>query len=112
MHGLCRHGHVTAVTVAPTHRQLGCATRLMRVLEAVSEHAYNAFYVDLYVRKSNEVGVGMYRRMGYAVYRRVIQYYQQPDEDALDMRKALPRDPDKLSEQPGKDCHPHELAYP
>jgi N-terminal acetyltransferase B complex catalytic subunit len=38
----------------------------------------------------------MYEKFGYTVYRRVLDYYagnaQVPDEDAFDMRKALPRD--------------------
>ncbi len=38
----------------------------------------------------------MYRALGYVVYRTVLQYYSgETDEDAFDMRKALPRDVDK-----------------
>ena len=58
----------------------------------------NAFFVDLFVRVSNKVAVNMYERLGYTVYRRVLEYYSgDPDEDAFDMRKALPRDKEKLS---------------
>ena len=58
----------------------------------------DAFFVDLFVRVSNKVAVSMYERLGYTVYRRVLEYYSgDPDEDAFDMRKALPRDKDKLS---------------
>ena len=57
----------------------------------------------------------MYKRLGYSVYRRVLEYYSgDPDEDAfgiyfwfklfnnkfeciIDMRKALPRDKHKKS---------------
>ena len=40
----------------------------------------------------------MYEKFGYITYRRVLGYYSGDDpEDALDMRKALPRDRHKQS---------------
>mmetsp|Transcript_5188 Transcript_5188/g.12600 ORF Transcript_5188/g.12600 Transcript_5188/m.12600 type:complete len:174 (-) Transcript_5188:297-818(-) len=90
------HGHVTAVTVAPDYRRLGYAQHLMKFLEDVSEHVHNGYFVDLYVRASNDVAIGMYKKLGYSVYRRVIGYYSG-EEDAFDMRKALPRDVHKKS---------------
>ena len=40
--------------------------------------------MDLFVRISNEVAVSMYKRLGYVVYRRVLEYYSgDPDEDAF-----------------------------
>ncbi|CAB4032008.1 N-alpha-acetyltransferase 20 [Paramuricea clavata] len=98
------HGHVTAVTVAPEFRKLGLARQLMTNLEETSERK-KCFFVDLFVRVSNEVAVNMYKRLGYVVYRRVLDYYSgDPDEDAFDMRKALSRDKDKKSMIPLK--HP------
>ncbi|KAI8826551.1 acyl-CoA N-acyltransferase [Fimicolochytrium jonesii] len=97
------HGHVTALTVAPEFRRLGLAQELMGILETVSDKIYNAFFVDLFVRVSNKVAIGMYEKFGYSVYRRVLEYYTgggEPDdstEDAFDMRKALPRDVRKES---------------
>ena len=38
----------------------------------------------------------MYKKLGYSVYRQVIGYYSG-EEDAYDMRKALPLDKEKLS---------------
>ena len=35
----------------------------------------NCFFVDLYVRDSNHLAISMYERLGYVVYRRVIDYY-------------------------------------
>eukprot|EP00179_Madagascaria_erythrocladioides_P001888 CAMPEP_0198309420 /NCGR_PEP_ID=MMETSP1450-20131203/1818_1 /TAXON_ID=753684 ORGANISM="Madagascaria erythrocladiodes, Strain CCMP3234" /NCGR_SAMPLE_ID=MMETSP1450 /ASSEMBLY_ACC=CAM_ASM_001115 /LENGTH=169 /DNA_ID=CAMNT_0044012177 /DNA_START=124 /DNA_END=629 /DNA_ORIENTATION=+ len=93
------HGHVTAVTVACEYRQLGMATMLMELLERVSEHIYNGYFVDLYVRASNNVAIEFYKRLGYVVYRTVQKYYSGT-EDGLDMRKALPRDTHKLSVKP------------
>eukprot|EP01132_Coremiostelium_polycephalum_P002822 gene2822-3507_t len=90
------HGHVTALTVAPEYRRIGLADRLMHILEEVSEKVHDGYFVDLFVRKSNSLAINMYNKFGYTVYRTVIGYYSG-EEDALDMRKALPRDVDKKS---------------
>ena len=43
----------------------------------------NAFFVDLFVRMSNNVAVDMYKQLGYVIYRIVLEYYSgDPDEDA------------------------------
>lgn len=48
-------------------------------------------------------------QMGYIVYRRVIGYYSG-HEDALDMRKAMPRDTQRKSVIPLKHpIYPHQL---
>ncbi|XP_017518795.2 N-alpha-acetyltransferase 20 isoform X1 [Manis javanica] len=94
------HGHVTALSVAPEFRRLGLAAKLMELLEEISERK-GGFFVDLFVRVSNQVAVNMYKQLGYSVYRTVIEYYSasngEPDEDAYDMRKALTRDTEKKS---------------
>lgn len=69
------HGHVSAVTVCPQYRRMGLAAQLMDILESVSEFSYNAYFVDLFVRKSNTVAIKMYERFGYTIYRRVLEYY-------------------------------------
>jgi N-terminal acetyltransferase B complex catalytic subunit len=90
------HGHVTAVTVAWEFRRIGLAGKLMSYLEQVSEKIFNCYFVDLFVRASNRVAIGMYTKLGYTRYRTVLKYYSG-DEDAWDMRKALPRDVEKNS---------------
>ena len=61
----------------------------MRLLERVSDQAYNAYFVDLYVRCNNKVAIGMYEGLGYSVYRRVREYYgpvgpnRKDEEDAF-----------------------------
>lgn len=46
----------------------------------------HCYFVDLFVRVSNKVAVDMYRRLGYSVYRRVLEYYSgDVDEDAFGM---------------------------
>ncbi|XP_071484053.1 N-alpha-acetyltransferase 20-like [Diadema antillarum] len=98
------HGHVTALSVAPEYRRLGLAAIMMNLLEEISERK-DCFFVDLFVRVSNEIATSMYKRLGYTVYRKVLEYYSgDPDEDAYDMRKALSRDKEKKSVVPLK--HP------
>lgn len=69
------HGHVTALTVAPEYRRLSLARKMMNLLELVSDQTYRGFFVDLYVRCTNTVAIGMYEGLGYSVYRRVREYY-------------------------------------
>eukprot|EP01027_Heterolobosea_sp_BB2_P011352 GEZU01016527.1.p1 GENE.GEZU01016527.1~~GEZU01016527.1.p1 ORF type:complete len:174 (-),score=31.06 GEZU01016527.1:233-754(-) len=105
------HGHVTAVTVAPDYRRLHLAERLMFLLEEISEKIHDAYFVDLFVRVSNSVAIGMYKKFGYSVYRQVIGYYSG-EEDAYDMRKALRRDVEKKSIIPlKKPVHPEDLEW-
>ena len=68
------HGHVTAVTVAPYFRKQGLARAFMNFLEKVSEDVHDAYYVDLFVRSSNAVAIGMYHKLGYYLYQTVDQY--------------------------------------
>lgn len=97
------HGHITALTVAPSARRLGHATALSSALERSSDAA-NAWFVDLFVRASNEIAKELYRKMGYTVYRRVVDYYND-GEDAFDMRKPLSRDKEKGTiRENGEEC--------
>lgn len=102
--GTLWHGHVSAVTVAPEYRRLGLAATLMRAFEGdvcCGVQGYNAYFVDLFVRASNRLAITMYEQFGYTTYRRVLGYYSgELPEDALDMRKALPRDVHKQSMVP------------
>lgn len=93
--GMDWHGHVTALSVAPEFRKCGLAQQLMTYLETVSEKKFKCYYVDLYVRVSNEVAVRFYRKLGYRVWKREVGYYCG-DEDALDMRKPLSHDTDRF----------------
>lgn len=63
---------------------------------------YDAWFVDLFVRKSNRIAQALYRGMGYSVFRVVKGYYSDDPndetadgEDAWDMRKPLRRDVDR-----------------
>ena len=132
------HGHVTAITVAPPYRRQKLANKLMETLEVVTETFHSeAYFIDLFVRESNENAIQMYRKMGYSAYRRVLGYYagavQSPSssddnkdetikgskkgrilgEDALDMRKSTKRDVRKVSVVPARrfEQHPWEIEW-
>jgi N-terminal acetyltransferase B complex catalytic subunit len=97
-HYLPFHAHITALTVAPHARRLGLARTLSSSLERQGD-SNDAWFVDLFVRKSNGVAQKLYRGMGYSVYRTVVGYYSddptdrtKDGEDAYDMRKSLGRD--------------------
>lgn len=51
---------------------------------------HSGYFVDLFVRTTNRVAIGMYEQFGYSVYRRVKGYYhggtggkKHEDEDAF-----------------------------
>ena len=62
---------------------------------------------------SNSIAISFYTRLGYTVYRTVLQYYSgDTDEDAYDMRKALTIDVNKKSVVPLESpVHMEELDY-
>ena len=70
-----RHGHVTALSVAPEYRRLGLSRKFMAYLERASDDNYRGLFVDLYVRCVNHAAIAMYESFGYSVYRRVRGYY-------------------------------------
>ena len=109
-HYLPWHGHVTALTVAPQLRRLGLAQILTRALERGCEDQ-KAWFVDLFVREGNDTAVGLYKGMGYTVFRRVVDYYsddptgRKKGEDAFDMRKPLSRDKKRVHTRKNGENH-------
>jgi len=87
----------------------------MDYLEEVTIKRHDGFFVDLFVRPSNEVAINMYKNLGYIVYRTVLGYYSggvDASEDAYDMRKAMPRDKNKETVVPlDKPIQPSELEF-
>ncbi|WVF67570.1 hypothetical protein IAT40_002328 [Kwoniella sp. CBS 6097] len=74
--------------------------------------AVDAWFVDLFVRCNNHRAIEMYEKMGYSVYRRVVDYYHgmegigstRDELDGFDMRKSMPRDTSKRYVRPnGRD---------
>ena len=88
-------GHVTALTICEDYRRVGIATLLMNLLETISDQFFKAYFVDLYVRPTNKNAQTLYQKMGYILYRQIINYYETIHEDGFDMRKSLSRDKDR-----------------
>ena len=59
------HGHVSAVTVAPSYRRLGLAKTLMDDFEDLCVNTYRNYFVDLFVRETNLLAQEMYEKFGY-----------------------------------------------
>jgi N-terminal acetyltransferase B complex catalytic subunit len=99
-HYLPWHAHITALTVAPEARRLGIGKILTDQLEAAADD-HEAWFVDLFVRRSNHRAIAFYKNLGYSVFRVVKGYYgdhatdsTKGSEDAFDMRKPMKRDKD------------------
>ncbi|XP_023160781.1 N-alpha-acetyltransferase 20 [Drosophila hydei] len=91
------HGHVCALTVEMHFRRLGVASLLMNHFAQMLDYK-NAWYVDLYLRCSNESAYKLYCSLGYCLRRVLLEYYPgDPDEDAYDMRKPLAIDVQQTS---------------
>lgn len=88
------HGHLTALSISPASRGIGLARVFMDILEALSgsktlppedsgggekeeervkKDAVDAWFVDLFVRCNNTRAAEMYEKLGYSVYRRVVE---------------------------------------
>lgn len=99
-HYLPWHAHITALTVAPEARRSGIGKILTEQLEVAAD-ANDAWFMDLFVRRSNTRAINFYKGMGYSVFRVVKDYYgdhandpTKSSEDAFDMRKSMKRDKD------------------
>lgn len=93
------HAHLTAMSITPSFRGLGLARLFMDHLELLAsdgqvssdpqesegevgegedekakrKDCVDAWFVDLFVRCNNHRAVEMYERLGYSVYRRVVE---------------------------------------
>ncbi|ETS77165.1 hypothetical protein PFICI_11039 [Pestalotiopsis fici W106-1] len=97
-HYLPWHAHITALTVSPAYRRTGIGSILTERLEQEADVG-RAYFMDLFVRRSNQRAIDFYRRNGYSVFRVVRDYYGDnvtdptaSGEDAFDMRKSMKRD--------------------
>ena len=77
---------------------MGIGRILSEKLEIAADNG-DAWFMDLFVRKSNHRAIRFYESMGYSVFRVVKDYYgeniEDPSaggEDAYDMRKPMKRD--------------------
>lgn len=100
--------HVSGLSVAPAYRNFKFGSQLMTLFEE-NGNTVNAWFSDLHVRQSNTVAVAFYKKLGYVQYRTIYNYYTSPNDNAIDMRKSLKKDPHKISQTPGKNVNSYEI---
>lgn len=74
------------VAVHPAHRRAGIAAALLQELQCrLTENAVHSLALE--VRASNDAAICLYHRLGYVQAGRRPNYYRNPKEDALILRK-------------------------
>jgi [ribosomal protein S18]-alanine N-acetyltransferase len=76
------------IAVAPAQRRSSVGTVLLRHLEDVCRNS-GVEVLFLEVRAANLAAVGLYTKLGYIRIGCRKQYYDNPDDDALILRKSL-----------------------
>ena len=85
--GLIRKGHVVSIAVLPQSRRKGMASAVInRAMEGMAY--YKAKQCFLEVRVTNELGITLYKKLGFEVTRTINGYYSD-GEDAYVMTKKL-----------------------
>lgn len=120
-----QHGHITSISVMRTHRRLGVAEKLMRqsrefcfllpsmlevvviqanqlcVIERAMVETFNAQYVSLHVRVSNNAALRLYRdTLGFKTEGIEAKYYAD-GEDAYSMKQDLSSIREKVDDEDG-----------
>jgi ribosomal-protein-alanine N-acetyltransferase len=85
--GLIRKGHVVSIAVLPQSRRKGVAQALINTAMDGMRY-YKAKQCFLEVRVTNNIGVGLYKKLGFEVSRTINSYYSD-GEDAYVMSKKL-----------------------
>lgn len=75
------------VVVSPEHRRRGIGRELMRhILQAARQNAASSVLLE--VRESNTAARQLYERLGFVEAGRRTEYYRDPVEDALLLRRS------------------------
>lgn len=82
------YSHVTALSVSPMFRKCGLGTTLMDII-LFNAKMHRSNFIDLFVRISNESAISFYKKHEYKVHDQIIKYYNDPVEDAYDMRRYI-----------------------
>lgn len=86
--GIARKAHVISIAVLPTHQRRGIGHALVQ--EAMRNMPlYKARECYLEVRASNTPAIGLYKKIGFDILRRIRGYYID-GEDAYLMARKLP----------------------
>ncbi|KAK0708751.1 acyl-CoA N-acyltransferase [Apiosordaria backusii] len=84
-----QHGHITSLSVMRTHRRLGIAEKLMRQSQQAMVETFNARYVSLHVRVSNQAAIHLYRNTLKFETEKTEPKYYADGEDAFCMKLDL-----------------------
>ena len=85
---LAPESELELIAVCPEAQRRGVARRLFEDL-AAELSAAGAAEVNLEVRAGNRAALGLYRKLGFVESGRRKGYYQNPVEDALQLRLGL-----------------------
>ena len=85
--GLIRKGHIVSIAVLPQSRRKGVAQALINTAMD-GMRCYKAKQCFLEVRVTNNVGIALYKKLGFEVSRTINGYYSD-GEDAYVMSKKL-----------------------
>lgn len=84
-----QHGHITSLSVMRTHRRLGIAEKLMKQSQRAMVETFQAQYVSLHVRVSNNAALRLYRdTLGFKTEKVESRYYAD-GENAYSMKLDL-----------------------
>ena len=81
-------GYIANVAVSPEYRRKGIADRIINELCLICDE-HKLSFVTLEVRASNETAISVYRKLEFREVGRRKNYYRNPREDALILRKEL-----------------------
>lgn len=85
---VCGESDMMNVAVHPDHRRKGIAEKLIAALsEGLKERGNLALTLE--VRASNTPAISLYEKLGFSQVGRRPNYYRNPKEDALILRKSL-----------------------
>ncbi len=85
---VCGEADMMNVAVHPDYRRCGIAQRLIEALVAALKER-EVTSLSLEVRASNTPAIALYDKLGFAQVGRRPNYYRNPKEDALIMRKTF-----------------------
>lgn len=82
------YSHVTALSISPWSRGFGLGQQLLRLYD-INAQVDRSEFIDLFVRESNRPAIEFYKKYGYTKHELISDYYENPSENAYDMRRYM-----------------------
>ncbi|TAQ91522.1 hypothetical protein B7494_g191 [Chlorociboria aeruginascens] len=101
-----QHGHITSLSVMRTHRRLGIAEKLMKQSQRAMVETFQAQYVSLHVRISNNAALRLYRDTLGFVNEKIEAKYYADGEDAYSMKLDLGYIREQMLDEDGDEGEP------